>query len=396
MKNKIGMLSLLLGVLLSGCQATEPQERDTVTPGPIFNPPPSNSSKKINVLNDTFEDKKIVLVGRSELISDSDVPSDLNANIQWDFAAAFERELDGQLLNFSPRNNELPIVMEDQEGNLWNWLGQAVDGPRRGAQLKHVNSGIGYWFVFSAMYPRIAIFGDPGAVERIVHENEEDWGISTESVARGAGFNAIPSINSPRFESYEESANNGSTPSDEALIIGISINDETKAYPHNILDYHEVVNDVVGGIPISLTYCPLTGTAKVYERSPAAGDLFGVSGLLYNSNLMPFDANSNSIWHQLEGRCVNGSRLGETIPLIPHIETTWGSWKKAYSETLILTTDTGFDRPYNQYPYGDYKTNNDFLLALLSYDDDRIARKERVFAIIVNGKSKVYPVDVFF
>lgn len=394
MNTKLWVLSLALGVLLLGCQSVAEQEM--VSPQPPINPPGTPTEKSVKLIKDEFEGKEVILVGRAQLVTDSDVPSDLDAHLIWDFAAAFERELDGQLLDFSPHNNAFPIVMEDQEGNLWDWLGQAVTGPRKGQQLKNINSGLGFWLVFSAMYPKVEIHGTPLVNEQVPFENTENWGISTGSVARGAGFNAIPSINDPKFLLYEESAEKGESPAMDELIIGLEINGEVKAYPHFILDYHEIVNDVVGGVPVSLTYCPLTGTAKVYDLSQHPGDFFGVSGLLYNSNLMPFDASTSSIWHQLEGRCVNGARLGERIPLIPHIETSWGLWKNAYPETQILSTETGFDRRYGSYPYGDYKTNNDFMLATLDYDDDRLTRKERVFAIIVNGRAKVYTTSSFF
>lgn len=389
-------VSLVFVVLFLGCQSAKEQETGGITPSPPFTPPSPPTQKFIGLIYDEFEGKQIILLGRSQLVTDNNLPDDTNANLQWDFAAAFERELDGQLLDFSVRNNAFPIVMEDQEGNLWDWFGRAVAGPLQGAQLKNVNSGLGYWLIFSSMYPKVEIHGAPEVNEIIPFENDEDWGINTAHVARGAGFNAIPSINNPRFLLYEESAEKGEAPQNNQLIVGLSINDEVKAYPHFILDYHEIVNDVVGGVPVSVTYCPLTGTAKVYDRSQGADDFFGVSGLLYNSNLMPFDANTSSIWHQLEGRCVNGPRLGETIPLIPHIETSWGTWKQAYPETQILSIDTGFDRPYGRYPYGDYKTNNDFLLSTLAYDDDRLPRKERVFAVIINRRAKVYTSNSFF
>lgn len=396
MRINIWTFSLLCGILALGCQSVDEQEMDMITPSPPLNPPSSPVEKFVGLIHDEFEGKEIILVGRAQLVTNSDVPNDIDANLEWDFAAAFERELDGQLLEFRSRNNAFPIVMEDQEGNLWNWMGHAISGPRKGEQLRNVNSGLGFWLIFSSMYPKVEIDGYPTINETISFESAEDWGISTDHVFRGAGLNAIPSINDPRFLLYEEIAEKGEAPPKDELIVGLSINDESKAYPHFILDYHEIVNDVVGGVPVSVTYCPLTGTAKVYDRSEKSNDFFGVSGLLYNSNLMPFDAQTGSIWHQLEGRCVNGTRLGDTIPLIPHIETSWEIWTKAYPETQILSTDTGFDRPYGSYPYGDYRTNNDFLLSTLAYDDDRLPRKERVFAVIINGRAKVYTAQSFF
>lgn len=396
MKTKILFYCLALGLVTLSCRSGEEEAPDIISPpAPTPNPPPEEANT-VRLFTDRFEGKEIVLVGRTMLTTDNDVPDDINSSLRWDFAAAFNRELNGQLLELRPVQNNFTAVMQDQEGNRWNWLGQAISGPRQGAQLESVNGGMGYWMIFSAMYPRVEIFGTPQVNEKIEFEADENWGISTDHVARGAGFNAIPAINEPKFKTYEEVAEKGLGPKPEDLVVGLRINGEVKAYPHNILDYHEVVNDEVGGIPVTLTYCPLTGTAKVYDRSADPNDFFGVSGLLFNSNLMPFDGNTQSVWHQLEGRCVNGQRLGEQIPIIDHIETRWELWKRSYPETLVMTTETGFDRPYDRYPYGDYKTNNDFLLALLAYEDERMERKERVFAVIVNGRAKVYPASAFF
>ncbi len=396
MKTKIWILSLILGGILLGCQSAKDEKEDISTPPtntPVNNP---NQDKSIHVFYDEFENTNIVLVGRASLITDNDVPNDVDASLIWDFANAFDRELDGQLLDLTSVRDEFPIVMKDQEGNKWDWLGNAVEGPRTGAKLNELNTGMGFWMIFGAMYPRPEIHGTPTLNETIDVQAAEDWGIATDNVVRAAGLNGIPSINAPKFSSYEETSEGGEAPELSDLVVGLNINGEKKAYPHFILDYHEVVNDIVGGVPISLTYCPLTGTAKIYDLSQHASDFFGVSGLLYNSNLMPFDASTSSIWHQLEGRCVNGARMGETLPILSHIETSWESWKMAYPETEILNTDTGFDRPYGIYPYGDYKTNNEFLLSILAFEDDRLERKDRVFAIIINGRAKVYPANSFF
>ncbi len=108
----------------------------------------------------------------------------------------------------------------------------------------------------------------------------------------------------------------------EDLLIVVQIYGALKAYPHPILDYHEIVNDEVGGHPVSVTYCPLTGTAKVWDRLGTEAYLFVFSGFLYNSNLLPFDRITQSLWHQLEGKCINGDRIREKVYLVSHVEMT--------------------------------------------------------------------------
>jgi hypothetical protein len=175
----------------------------------------------------------------------------------------------------------------------------------------------------------------------------------------------------------------------------VSQNGETKIYPHKILDWHEIVNDKVGGVDISLTYCPLTGTGKVWKRKEEdLADGFGVSGLLYNSNLLAFDRFTESFWHQLEGIAVFGDRRGERLDLVPFVETSWGTWRGLAQDPLVMSEQTGIDRDYTIYPYGDYKTS-DLIAYPILYDDERLSPKQRVFSIIVEGQAKVYQLTDF-
>ena len=217
-----------------------------------------------------------------------------------------------------------------------------------------------------------------------------EWLIPTNQVFDGGpGKDGIPAISDP--EMIESSS--GSYLSDNELVIGIKIGDEARAYPHQILDWHEIVNDEMGSSVYSVTYCPLTGSAIGWNRSlNGASTTFGVSGLLYNTNLIPYDRATDSNWSQMGLKCVNGELAGQEISLYHVIETTWGTWKKMAPNTQVQSKSTGFNSPYGRYPYGDYKTNNDKLLFPITNDDSRMGRKERVLGIIDGNFTKAYKI----
>ena len=124
---------------------------------------------------------------------------------------------------------------------------------------------------------------------------------------------------------------------DEDLVFGVVINQEARAYPHNIGWRHEIVNDVVGGHPVCVTFCPLTGTGLVFDGQRADGRLsLGVSGLLYNTNLVMYDRrDGQTLYPQIYASGVNGE-VGQTLDLLPVVETTWATWKRLYPQTIAF------------------------------------------------------------
>ncbi len=183
---------------------------------------------------------------------------------------------------------------------------------------------------------------------------------------------------------------------DNDLVVGTVNGNEVKAYPHSILDWHEVVNDKIDEDFITISYCPLTGTAFGWKSNTGGiKSTFGVSGLLYNTNLILYDRNTNSNWSQLKLQCVNGSLIENEPSLINVVETNWGTWKKLYPDTKVMSTDTGFSRNYENYPYGDYKTNHDFFIFSATPSNSALPNKERIYAIIEGNKSKVYQFSKF-
>lgn len=227
------------------------------------------------------------------------------------------------------------------------------------------------------------------------NNNTQDWLIPVSEVKDGGpGKDGIPSIDSPKFID----ANDARTDflNDADLVIGIVKGDIVRAYPHSILDWHEIVNDKLNEDLITVNYCPLTGTAFGWSSiSNGENSTFGVSGLLYNANLILYDRNTDSYWSQLELKCVNGDLIGDEPLLESVVETNWGTWKALYPNTKVLSLETGFSRNYGNYPYGTYKTNQEFFIFSASPSNNALPNKERVYAIIGEAVSKVYQFQKF-
>jgi hypothetical protein len=206
-------------------------------------------------------------------------------------------------------------------------------------------------------------------------------------VSGGPPRDGIPSIDNPKFVSVQDASKflQGAD-----LVIGVSINDDTRAYPLQILVWHEIVNDVVGGTPVAVTYCPLCFTSQVFIRDVDGQMLqFGTSGKLYNSNLVMYDRTSESLWSQAMGEGIVGRYAGKDLEKIPFEVSYWDDWKKQYPDSKVLSIDTGFGRPYGTDPYGDYYTSPQVLFPV-SHRDDRLGVKEVVIGLEHEGFFKAY------
>lgn len=203
----------------------------------------------------------------------------------------------------------------------------------------------------------------------------------------GPARDGIPSIDSPKFEAADEITwlNN------DDQVLGISIAGENRAYPIAILNWHEIVNDQIGDHAFVISYCPLCGTGMAFNSEVKGQVLeFGVSGLLYNSDVLLYDRNTESLWSQLKQTSVSGELVGEKLEQLPMTQMTWSEWKARNSGGLVLSRDTGFSRDYKRSPYGDY--NQSLLLYFpVEFLSKRYHPKERVLGIQIAGKSRAYP-----
>jgi hypothetical protein len=171
----------------------------------------------------------------------------------------------------------------------------------------------------------------------------------------GPPKDGIPAIEKPQYTSAAE-ADKWLVPED--VIFGVEYGGLVAAYPQRILVWHEIANETVGNEKVSITYCPLTGTAIGFKGKVGAKDVstFGVSGKLVNSNLIMYDRATDSQWPQVLGKAISGSARGTKLQEFPIVWTTWEKWKKKHPHTKVLSQGTGFVRNYGKGgdPYGSY------------------------------------------
>lgn len=353
----------------------------------------AGSCKEENIIEE--EDKSVNVT--SKLIYDNINGKDIViiGNPASNFIVSFEQKLtNGEIPNLSVVNGQLPVLMKDDNDNFYDIFGRIVEGEKRGEILQPILSYQSYWFAIAAFFPGIEIYERGGEDVELDLRTNPDWSIPTSNVFIGTAFDAIPTIDDPNFKLINNDGPNidpSLIPKADDLIIGIMEGGEPIAYPHNILNWHEVLNQVIEDYFITISFCPLTGTAIGWKGDNS----FGVSGLLYNSNLIAYDRSTESLWSQMLASSVKGDLRDEKLNVFSLTETTWGTWSTMYPDTKLLTTDTGFSRDYDQTPYSGYKENNDLIYYPLDYNDARLPNKERVHAVIINNEAKVYTFDDF-
>lgn len=237
-----------------------------------------------------------------------------------------------------------------------------------------------------------------GRESRVVREF--DYG----AMYPATGIDAIPSIDRPCHERPEEAI---ALP-DSSLVIGIARAGEARAYPVDLLSLHEVVNDVVGGLPIAVTWCPLCASAVGYDRRVGDRTLtFGVSGYLYRANLMLFDRETGSLWSQLLGGAVTGRMRGTALRRIPIVHETWARWRRRHPGTLVLSIlrdrlGRALAAPYAYSTVGNEDSNvpySTYAAKVPIYNPRTVrgvADASRVYGLVLGGKAKAYPVPALW
>ncbi len=222
------------------------------------------------------------------------------------------------------------------------------------------------------------------------NQNGDDWLIPRNEVRDGGpGKDGIPALSEPELVSLDEIT----WLQDDDLVLAFADGEEIRAYPHPILDWHEIINDKTENHSVSVIYCPLTGTGIGWNRILNGNETtFGVSGLLYNSNIIPYDRATNSNWSQLLLKSVNGSLSGQEAETYNLVETSWETWKKMYPASKVVSKNTGYSRSYGSYPYGAYR-ENESLIFPVSNADNRLHAKERVLAIFKDEKARAFTFD---
>lgn len=212
----------------------------------------------------------------------------------------------------------------------------------------------------------------------------------TKIISGGPPQDGIPSIDDPQYVSVAEA---DEWIEDNELVLALQHNGVTRVYPLQIMTWHEIVNDVVGGDPLLVTYCPLCGSGIAFERTIEGEAVeFGTSGKLYNSNLVMYDRKTGSYWTQIDGLAVVGTLTGTELTAFPLDTVVWRDWKKAHPNSEVLSKKTGFVRPYGNDPYGSYFEDS-FLIFPVENQDNRIHPKTVVFGVEADGVFKAYRED---
>lgn len=201
----------------------------------------------------------------------------------------------------------------------------------------------------------------------------------SQILSGGPPKDGIPAILEPEFVAADDAGQI----SGHELVIGVADGQTAKAYPLRILNWHEIVNDRIGDRPVAVTYCPLTASGIVYEREVAGRELtFGVSGKLYQSNVLLYDKATESLWSQLAERAVTGEWMGTKLRAIPSTLTTWAYWRLRHPSTLVLSERTGHRRPYSKDPYREYHRSGEVMFPV-SRTDGRLEPKEMVLGVTI-------------
>lgn len=204
----------------------------------------------------------------------------------------------------------------------------------------------------------------------------------------GPPRDGIPSIDSPVFAAAEDAT----FMHGDDLILGIATDGIARAYPIKILNWHEIVNDEINGAPLAITFCPLCGSGVVFRAEKDGRRLqFGVSGLLYNSDVLLYDRQTESLWSQLLRRGVSGEYAGATLQTLPAEHTTWRDWRRRHPQTEVLTTDTGTVRDYDSDPYAGYDKSAATYFPVAPVAPEEFHPKEWVLGVVVGEAAKAYP-----
>jgi len=204
----------------------------------------------------------------------------------------------------------------------------------------------------------------------------------------GPGKDGIPAIDRPTFVK----ARDADFLMGEDRILGIEIRGISKAYPISILNWHEIVNDSFGEQFFTITYCPLCGTGVAFDSTIIGKKhSFGVSGLLYNSDVLLYDRETESLWSQLLSRAVTGTYKGMKLSMLPVLHTTWSDWKRHHPSTLVLSDDTGYWRDYKKDPYSGYDKSEHLVFLVFNRAPARYHPKEKVLGLGFGESYRAYP-----
>ncbi len=211
----------------------------------------------------------------------------------------------------------------------------------------------------------------------------------TEILQGGPPRDVIPALTDPKFEPVNKSG----WLKKDSRILGVFINGIAKAYPLEIMNWHEIVNDTFGNLHVLITYCPLCYSGMAFNPMiNGRRHIFGVSGLLYNSDVLLYDRTTESLWSQIMSIAVSGNYVSQRLEPFPVENTTLQDWTLKFPDTLVLSKETQYNRNYDIDPYDEYRRSEKLMFPVKFRAHGRHP-KELVLGININDKSKAYPLS---
>jgi hypothetical protein len=211
----------------------------------------------------------------------------------------------------------------------------------------------------------------------------------SEFQSGGPPRDGIPPIDEPKPTSQAKA---DEWLSEREPVLAVEVRRQVRAYPIQILVWHEIVNDTLGGRPIAVTYCPLCNSALVFDRRVAGRTLtLGTTGNLRRSDLVMWDRQTESWWQQLSAEAVVGEMTGTSLRVLPSQVLSWADFKRIHPDGDVLSRDTGVDREYGANPYAGYDQPDSEPFLFDGETDDRLPPKERVVAIFTEDETVVVP-----
>jgi hypothetical protein len=211
-----------------------------------------------------------------------------------------------------------------------------------------------------------------------------------EIIGGGPGKDGIPAIDEPQFLPVDRA----DWLVEREPVIAFGIGDDWRAYPIQILVWHEIVNDEVAGTPVTITFCPLCHTGIAFDRRVGDRVLdFGTTGNLRHSDLVMYDRQTESWWQQVTGRAIVGELTGTQLEFLPSQLISWGQFVAAHPDGTVLSRETGHPRDYDRNPYPGYDTvdSDPFLLEDKTLIDGRLSPKVRILGLVVGDEAVAYP-----
>lgn len=214
----------------------------------------------------------------------------------------------------------------------------------------------------------------------------------SDILSGGPPKDGIPALDAPKFSSVAEADSWLKT---REPVVLVQVGEDARAYPLQILTWHEIVNDVVGGEPLTVTFCPLCNTAIAFKRTVGERVLdFGTTGRLRYSNLIMYDRQTETWWQQGDGRAIVGALTGTQLEFYPAVIIAWADFKAAQPEGRVLSRETGFGRDYGRNPYLGYDdVNNPPFLYRGPPTPGQLPPVARVLALELSGETVAYPYD---